>query len=457
MWIDFLLNVFQQHRDDDAMVWHDRTFSYGQLLERIEPSRTKIAGEIPPGAVVALEADYSPGAVGMWLALAEQGCVLVPLSRGAWPQSDGLLDMAQAEWRIRIDDEDTVQIERVQRRAEHPFYTTLRQESHPGLVLFSSGSTGQCKAAVHDLSRLLEKYHQPRRRVRTIPLLLFDHIGGINTMLYALANGGCLVVAEGRSPDVVLAAVERHRVELLPTSPTFLNLMLLSEAHRRHDLASLRTITYGTEPMPEATLARLHRLLPEVRLVQTYGLSEVGILPSKSKDSDSLWVKLGGEGFQTRVVDGILQIKARSAMLGYLNAPSPFTDDGWLLTGDAVLEDGEYFRILGRQSELINVGGRKVYPAEVEGVIQELDNVAEVTVYGQRNPIVGQIVCARVTLRSDESPQEFRRRLLRFCQERLEAFKTPVKTEIVAGPQHGSRMKRILPPNTPDGGLLLDS
>lgn len=71
-------------------------------------------------------------------------------------------------------------------------------------------------------------------------------------------------------------------------------------------------------------------------------------------------------------------------MLGYLNAPSPFTDDGWFITGDSVEVNGEYLKILGRKSELINVGGEKVYPQEVENIILELGNVREVTVYGEK-------------------------------------------------------------------------
>ena len=141
---------------------------------------------------------------------------------------------------------------------------------------------------------------------------------------------------------------------------------------------------------------------PDIKLLQTYGLSEVGILRSKSKSSDSLWVKVGGEGFETRVVDGMLEIKAKSAMLGYLNVPSPFTEDGWFKTGDAVEVDSEYIKILGRKSEIINVGGEKVYPQEVENVILEIDNVAEVTVYGEKNPIIGNIVCAKVRFNRDE-------------------------------------------------------
>lgn len=88
-----------------------------------------------------------------------------------------------------------------------------------------------------------------------------------------------------------------------------------------------------------------------------------------------MWDKIGGEGFETRVVDRILQIKATSAMLGYLNAPSLFTSDGWFITGDSVEVNGEYLRILGRKSTIINVGGENVYPSEVESVIQEMENI----------------------------------------------------------------------------------
>ena len=164
------------------------------------------------------------------------------------------------------------------------------------------------------------------------------------------------MTVKDRSPDEVLSSIQQYEVELLPTSPTFINLILLSEAYTKYDISSLKTVTYGTEPMPKSTLIRFNSLFPNICLLQTYGLSEVGILRSKSKSSDSLWVKVGGEGFQTRVVGGLLEIKAESAMLGYLNAPSPFTKDGWFQTGDSVLVDGEYIIILGRKSELINIG-----------------------------------------------------------------------------------------------------
>jgi len=101
--------------------------------------------------------------------------------------------------------------------------------------------------------------------------------------------------------------------------------------------------------MPQATLQRLKRVFPEIKLQQTYGLIELGVLRSKSKSDDSLWVKIGGDGYQIRINNNLLEIKADSAMLGYLNAPSPFTEDGWFMTGDQVEIDGEYVKILGRK------------------------------------------------------------------------------------------------------------
>ena len=73
----------------------------------------------------------------------------------------------------------------------------------------------------------------------------------------------------------------------------------------------------------------------------------------------------------------------------------------WLNTGDEVEVDGEYIRILGRRSEIINVGGQKVYPAEVESVLLQMDDIEDVTVRGESNPIVGNIVVARVNVSRD--------------------------------------------------------
>ena len=314
-----------------------------------------------------------------------------------------------------------------------------------GLILFSSGSSGPPKAALHDIEPLFEKFQSPRPAMRTAGFLLFDHIGGLNTLWHVLSNGGLFACLSNRSGDAVAAAITRHDLEVLPTSPTFVNLLVLSGALERYPMPTLRVITYGTEPMPETTLRRIHGALPSVELRQTYGLSELGILRAKSENSASLLVKIGGPGYETRVVDGVLHIRAQSAMRGYLNAPSPIDADGRFNTNDHVEVHGDYVRILGRASEVINVGGQKVHPSEVESVVLEMREVAQVVVNGQPNPILGQVVVAQVVPAIPIDPAELRSRVRTHCRRRLAAFKVPVKVIVDDTPLHSARFKKLAP------------
>ena len=99
-------------------------------------------------------------------------------------------------------------------------------------MLFSSGSTGEPKAALHELEFLLRKYRVERHSQRILTFLLFDHIGGFNTLFYSLSNYGCAITLPARDPETVCRTIERYRAELLPTSPTFIRMMLMSGAHR---------------------------------------------------------------------------------------------------------------------------------------------------------------------------------------------------------------------------------
>jgi long-chain acyl-CoA synthetase len=439
--VEFLLERFAEDPGAPAIVWHDQEFSYAWLAEHIEHWRVRLESQVPRGSVLAIESDFTPESVAALIAAIDTEQIVVPLTASVAAKREEFLGVAQVEWSVFPNDLEDPIVQHA-RRATHPLLASLGDRHHAGLVLFSSGSTGESKAALHDFEPLLKKFHVRRDGWRAIPLLLFDHIGGVNTLLYSLSNCGCLVLVDARTPEAVCAAIERHGVEMLPTSPTFLNLLIASGAFDRHDLSSLRLVTYGTEPMANTTLKRLRDILPGAVLKQTYGLSEVGILRSQSRSSDSLWLRIGGEGYETRVVDGLLEVKAEAAMLGYLNAPSPFTRDGWFRTGDAVEVKDDYLRILGRKSEVINVGGEKVYPAEVEDVLQQMDGLVDAVVFAESHRLVGQIVVARVQLCTVESRSEFRSRMRRFCSERLEEFKIPQKVELVTDGLHGERFKK---------------
>jgi acyl-CoA synthetase (AMP-forming)/AMP-acid ligase II len=429
----------------EALVVHDRVYDYAALGAAIAAEDTTLdAAGVRAGDVVVLEADYALGSIALMLALARRGAIVAPLAPGALVEADHLVSLSEATWVAQhADDSQPVSLRSTGRTSEHPLYVELRARRSPGLVIFTSGSSGLPKAVVHDLAHVVAKHQRPRTSARTLSFLLFDHIGGFNTLIQTLASGGVLVIPGSHDPEVVAAAVARHRVELLPVTPTFLNLLLLSAAHERHDLSSLKVVSYGTEPMPPSTLERATEALPWARFHQLYGMSELGILRSKVREGDGLWLQLGGEGVDTRVVDGILHIKSPSSMLGYLNAPSPFSEDGWLITGDEVEVDGPWLRIKGRRSELINVGGQKVFPAEVEDIIARLDNIADVTVFGEPHPLMGRVVACRVNLNQPEDLRTLRIRLRKFCRENLAEFKVPVRVEVTDEPLYGARHKRL--------------
>ncbi|MFD9128009.1 fatty acid--CoA ligase family protein [Kitasatospora sp. NPDC059571] len=430
--------------DAEAIVFNGTPTSYAQLVERTADWQAYLTDRgVGAGQVVVVEGASSVEACAALLALVELAAVVVPLTPLPAAKRAEFHEIAEVEAVVVIAPDGSREFERTGRAAGHELYRTLRDAGVPGLVLFSSGTTGRSKATVLDFSRVLAKYGAPTRAARTLAFLNLDHIGGINTLLHTLSQGGAVITVAERTAETVCAAVAAHRVQVLPTTPTFLNMLLISGAYRRHDIGSLKLITYGTEPMPLGTLQSLKKALPQVRFKQTYGLSELGIMPTKSKSDDSLWVKLGGDGFDHRIVDGILWIRSDMAMLGYLNAPAPFDADGYFNTQDAVEIDGDYVRILGRKSEIINVAGEKVYPSEVENVLLEIPNIAEATVSGRASHVTGMVVRATVKLVEPAERADVVRAVREHCARRLEAYKVPVVVEISEADQHSDRFKKI--------------
>ncbi len=424
-----LVQEFDRYSSQVALIWKDNSYTYQHLLDRIGYWRNHVT--IQPGTVVGIEGDFSPEAIALLFVLIELNAIVVPLDINHKNKNAGKYSIAQVQLLITLHAENDIVFTELQNSpAENELYITIRDRAVPGLVLFTSGSSGQPKAALHDFSKLLAKFQAKRKSLRTINFLLFDHWGGLNTLFHILSNGGTVIILDNRTPDHVCELIEKHQVELLPTSPTFLNMLLLSRAYERFSIDSLVIISYGAEPMPESLLKHLNEIFPDIKLQQTYGLIELGVMRSKSETNGSLWVKIGGEGYDVRVVDGLLQIKSELAMLGYLNAPSPFTEDGWFMTGDAVEVNGEYFKILGRKSELINVGGEKVFPQEVENCIMEIEGIKDVVVFGEKNALAGNIVCARIVTDETIAATDAVKIVRTHCRKKLASFKVPVKVSV---------------------------
>ena len=151
---------------------------------------------VPKNSIVSLEADFSPNAVALMLALIERGCIIVPLTQSMAAKKAECRQVAEVETAIQLDTEDRASIANLTNQPAHELLRGLKRAQRPGLILFSSGSTGKSKAALHDFIPLLEKFKVPRHARRTITFLMFDHIGGVNTLLYTLSNGGCAVMVK---------------------------------------------------------------------------------------------------------------------------------------------------------------------------------------------------------------------------------------------------------------------
>jgi long-chain acyl-CoA synthetase len=343
--------------------------------------------KVKSGDIVALIGDFDPQSILTLLQLIDKNVILVPLTVDTRAQHEYFLESALVD--IVIEGKN---VKRISHSRTHEFIDSLRSKSHAGLVLFSTGTTGQPKAILHDLTLFMQRFENPRPTLKTINFLLFDHIGGLNTLFHTLFNKGTVVVPRSRRVEDILATCAEYEIEVLPTTPTFLRMMLMSGLIPKSVPKSLCIITYGTERMDQPTLDALCELLPNVDFRQTFGMSEIGIVRVKSEARNSLFMKIGGEGIETRVVDNVLEIRSQTKMLGYLNAHSPFDDEGWFNTKDIVEEKDGYYKVTGRTSEAINVGGLKFMASEVEQVALQYKYVELAKAEAKLNPITGQHV-----------------------------------------------------------------
>ncbi|MEP2944641.1 MAG: fatty acid--CoA ligase family protein [Lentilitoribacter sp.] len=441
--IDFLLDRLKETGESDALAMQEDVISGDRLYEEVTKANTSLVEKgVKRGDVVVLHGDFSINSIAYLLALINLSTIVVPLTAKTKVNVDEQLHELDPDF--LIDTYSNVSIIEYDFGADkHAYIKQLIHTGKPGIILYTSGSSGKPKAVVHDFSKLLKKFEHRRPSLRTLNFLLFDHWGGLNTLLHSLSNNSMLVLPDvDRSPDKICHLIEKYKIELLPATPSFLNILALSGALSRYDLSSIRVISYGAEPMPESTLQNLVKYFPEVDFRQTYGMIELGVLRAKSKSNDSLWVKLGGEGYNLRVLDGILQIKSESSMLGYIDAETPITEDGYFITGDMAEQDGEYFKILGRKSDIINVGGQKVYPSEVETVLLQIDGVDDASVVGEPNPLLGNIIVARILPAEGVDENELIRKIKRECAQKLQSFMVPTRVKISKDALQNHRLKR---------------
>lgn len=394
-------------------------------LDDIAAHGTEAVDGIPQNSVVAHIGDFSSADIAILLGLIDRKCVIAPLTTATSLQHEYFFETIGAQWII----ENGVPREVTSAPEQHELIDQLRENDAAGLILFSSGTTGKPKAALHDWSRILNKFRAyTRPALRTMAFLQFDHIGGLNTLFHTLYNAGTVHVPVSTRPGPVIEQIANENIELLPTTPSFLRLAMMEGAFEDADLSNLKMVTYGTERMEQGTLDRLNKQLPDnVDIRQTYGMSELGIFPVRNKSRHELWIRLADPTIELEIREDVLWVKSPHRMLGYLNAPSPFDDDGFYNTRDTVETSDEFFCIIGRTDEIINIGGIKVYPGEVEDAACDVQGVVYARAGGEPDPILGEHI--RLTVQLEEGLKLSRREFRRELSQRLNRDRMPHKIE----------------------------
>jgi len=443
--MSWFIENFKKFDEKVAIVFENQSYTYSELYNQIKIIEDKLLSQTKKGEVISILSDYNFESIALLIALYKNKNIIVPITTTIESEIKERIKESYTDKVIKIVNKNYL-IEEHDSIEKHQMIKNLQINSQAGLILFSSGSTGKPKAMIHNFDNLVEHYKDKKEKsLNMILFLMFDHIGGLNTLLNILSMGATMIIPENRNADDVCKLLQDYKIMVLPSSPTFLNLILMSKANEKYDLSSLRMITYGTEAMPESLLNRLKITFPRVKFLQTFGTSETGIANTSSKSSNSTFMKIDDPELEYKIVDNELWLKSKTQVMGYLNSSmDSFTADGWFKTGDLVetTEDG-YIKIIGRNKEVINVGGEKVLPNEVESIVLEVPEIEDCMVYGEANIITGQTVVCDVVLKNELTQNEIKKIVRKFCKDKLDVYKIPTKVNVVDKTNFSDRFKKI--------------
>ena len=317
----------------------------------------------------------------------------------------------------------------------------------PALICYTSGSTGAPKGAVLTQSALFfnavnsTHMHDLTRSDRVLTTLPLFHVGGLCIQTLPALHAGATVFLHAKfDAAATLAAIERDAISLTVLVPAQLDMLVAHPDWSTRDVRSLRSITTGSMIVPTRNFAATDAR--GVPLVQVYGSTETGpiaayTLPehadripgSAGKAAVHCSVRIAGADDRDApcCATGEILVKGPNVMAGYWNAPGETAAalaGGWLRTGDVGhFDTGGYLWVDGRNKDMIISGGENIYPAEIENVLAEAPDVAEVAVVGRPDATWGEVVVAAIVTRSGrEMPEAAIRAAL---QDRIARYKHP--------------------------------
>jgi long-chain acyl-CoA synthetase len=295
------------------------------------------------------------------------------------------------------------------------------------------------------------------------------HLATFPAVINITLNGGAHAILPKFDLKNLMEVIERDRVTSTVLVPTMINFLINHPDIGKHDLSSLRRITYGAAPMPLELLKRAMKVFPEVEFFQGYGQSESSPLLTTLMPEDH--VIEGPEritrrlascgrpviGVEVEVVDenggavkpgevGEVVARGPNVMMGYWKRPEETATTllrGWLHTGDmATIDEDGYIYLVDRKKDMIITGGENVYSTEVENVIYQHPAAREAAVIGVPDDKWGEAIKAIVTLKVGASLTESE--LIGFCASRLADYKVPKSVEIRDGELPKSATGKIL-------------
>jgi len=299
------------------------------------------------------------------------------------------------------------------------------------VCLLTSGTTGSPKCVKYDWERISGAVSENSKYVGRRWLMGYHitNFAGIQVFLQCFVNGGCLVIPDQWPPSWAndVEALSKYQIQYLNCTATYMRKILFSLADDME--IPLKSITLGGEMVDQVLIDSLKRRLPAAKVNHIYASTELGATIEVRDEKEGFPKELLLRG-NLRIIEGELYAKkSHRSMLGYLGLTEASSmapeSDSWLPTGDLVDIENDRVIFLGRRDSMVNVGGFKVNPFGVEGVIREVKGVKEVSVSGQKNPIAGNLLKAILVPCSDQDEKELKTRVLEHCRSRLPYYSVP--------------------------------